>query len=309
MQAQPTAGQVVAIDIGGTKVDIALAGHTGRILDRVRLDTRAGDGPDQVIERILDAARLLAARSAGAVTRYAAVCAGVVRPDGVLFAPNLPGWERVALAERLRHGLGVPHVAVANDVHAGALAELRHGALRDADPGIYLSLGTGVAAAVTCGGQVLAGAHRAAGELAYVALDPAAADIGRGRAPLEEIIGGRALAERATAALGEPVTAAALFARTDALARKLVDEALDVLGVAVANAAVLLDPARVVVGGGMMASAEVIVPALVAHLERAVPFPPDVRAAHFTQDASLHGAVALALDDATTTDAGAGLAS
>ncbi len=290
----------VAIDIGGTKVDIALADGAGRILDRVRLDTCADDGPDQAIERILDAVRRLAARSDDAVTRYAAVCAGVVRPDGVLFAPNLPGWEHVALAERFQHGLGVPHVAVANDVYAGALAELRHGALRGADPGLYLSLGTGVAAAVTFGGQVSAGAHRAAGELAYVALDSTApADIGRGRAPLEEIVGGRALGDRASAVLGQPVTAAELFARTDPPARKLVDEALDVLGVAIANAAVLLDPARVVIGGGMMASAETIVAALTAHLQRAVPFPPDVRVARFAQDASLYGAVALALDAGT----------
>ena len=297
MSSQPPSGTVVAVDIGGTKIDIALADETGRILQRIRLDTRADDGPDQAIERILESIRSLTDGSPTTSTRYAAVCAGVVRPEGVLFAPNLPGWEQVALADRLEHALGGQQVSVANDVHAGALAELRFGALREVDPGLYLSLGTGVAAAVTIGGQVVAGAHRAAGELAYVTLDSTApADIGSGRAPLEEIVGGRGLGARASAALGEPVTAAELFARTDPPARRLVDEALDALGAAIANAAVLLDPARVVIGGGMIGSAETIVPVLSAHLERAVPFPPEIQSAHFAQDASLHGAVALALD-------------
>lgn len=46
----------------------------------------------------------------------------------------------------------------------------------------------------------------------------------------------------------------------------------------------------------MMASSDMISPALAAHLARAVPFPPQVAAAHFAEDASLYGAVALALD-------------
>jgi glucokinase len=293
---------VVAIDVGGTKIDVALADDAGRILDRTRLQTRAEAGPDQAIERVLSAVKLLTElsdrRYGVPVAGHAAVCAGVIRPDGILFAPNLPGWESLALAARLEDGLGVPFVPVANDVRAGAFAELRFGALQGVDPGLYVSLGTGVAAAVTTAGGVIAGAHQAAGEIGYFAVEPSLpADIAAGRAPLEETVGGKALGERACTALGARVTTAELFARTDEPARRLVGEALDALGTAIANVAILLDPERVVIGGGLMASADTILPVIGAHLTRAVPFPPELEPARFTQDASLHGAVALALHE------------
>jgi glucokinase len=302
---------VIAIDFGGTKVDVAWADAHGVILGRQRLATHAADGPDQALLRtseVVDQFVRTARKADCPVGSVAAVAPGVVRDDGILLVPNLPGWEDLALAHRLAELLEMDRVPVWNDVRAGALAELRHGSLRDADPGLYVSLGTGVAAAVTVGGAVVEGAHQAAGEVAYLLVDhgpvPAAAD---GTAQLEAIIGGRALGDRASAYLGETVDAAGLFARTDPEAQQLVHHALGVLADAVVNMAVLLDPARVVVGGGMMASADLILRVLAARLNHAVPFPPQVAAAHFTQDASLHGAIALAVDaldiDALAVDA------
>ncbi|MEV4561998.1 ROK family protein [Kitasatospora sp. NPDC049285] len=291
---------VIGIDFGGTKTEIALADAAGTPLRRIRLATRAAEGPDQILARTADAVRELTRHATTVysleVAGYAAVSPGVIQPDRILLTPNLPGWERLALAERLRRELDVPAVAIANDVRAGALAELRRGALRGAEPGVYLSLGTGIAAAVTVGGRVLAGAHQAAGEIGY--LDPGHGDglFVDGRAPLEELVGGKAIAERAAAEIGEAFTAEQLFTRTDPAADRLAREVLGVLATAVANIAVLLDPERLVVGGGMMAAQQTLLPALAAHLARAVPFPPAVLPARFTADASLHGAITLALD-------------
>ncbi|MFJ4094251.1 ROK family protein [Kitasatospora sp. NPDC089913] len=298
------AGAVIGIDFGGTKTEVALADSDGTPLRRIRFATRPEQGPDQVLARAGAAVRELAGHARTAlglpVVAHAAVSPGVIRPDRILLTPNLPGWESLALAERLALELGVDSVAVANDVRAGALAELRRGALRGADPGVYLSLGTGVAAALTVGGRVLDGAHQAAGEIAY--LDPGrsggvpVAAVADGRAPLEELVGGKALGERSAAELGEELTADRLFTSADPVAGRIAREALDTLATAVANIAVLLDPERVVVGGGMMAAGAVILPALTEHLDRAVPFPPAVLPARFTADASLHGAITLALD-------------
>ncbi|MFD7416490.1 ROK family protein [Kitasatospora purpeofusca] len=297
-------GAVIGIDFGGTKTEVALADPDGTPVRRIRFATRPEQGPDPVLARAGAAARELAAYARSAlglpVLAHAAVSPGVIRPDRILLTPNLPGWENLALADRLALELGVESVAVANDVRAGALAELRRGALRGADPGVYLSLGTGVAAALTVGGRVLDGAHRAAGEIAY--LDPGrppgapVAAFADGHAPLEELVGGRALAERSAAELGEALTADRLFTSPDPAARRIAREALDTLATAVANIAVLLDPERVVVGGGMMAAGAVILPALAERLDRAVPFPPTVLPARFAADASLHGAITLALD-------------
>ena len=63
-----------------------------------------------------------------------------------------------------------------------------------------------------------------------------------------------------------------------------------------ANWSVLVDPARVAVGGGLMRSAEVVLDALARRLRAAVPFAPELVAAHFVEDAALQGAIALVLD-------------
>lgn len=294
---------VIGIDFGGTKTEVALARADGTLLDRERLDTRAQLGPRQALERAADVVRQLVARASetydATVTGYAAVAPGIVQRERILLTPNLPGWEDLALARELQDLIGLDHApAVANDVRAGAMAELRFGALRGTDPGFYISLGTGISAAVTVGGRVLMGANQAAGEIAYV--DPGIGPRqGPGSAPLEEIVGGRSIGERASALLGERVTAAEVFARaaTDERARALVNETLDVLARSIANISALIDPELIVVGGGMMASADVILPALCEYLVATLPFPPRVAAAHFTRDASLHGAVALALSE------------
>jgi glucokinase len=59
---------------------------------------------------------------------------------------------------------------------------------------------------------------------------------------------------------------------------------------------VLIDPARIAVGGGLMGSAERVLAALRRRVDQAAPFPPEVVAAHFTHDAALRGAIGLALD-------------
>ena len=294
-------GTVVALDIGGTKIDIALADRSGTVLERVRLATRAELGPDQALGRAAEAVSRLARRSltvhASPVIGYAAVSPGIILADRILLTPNLPGWENLSLAARLAQEFGVERVAVDNDVRAAAIAELRFGNLRDVDPGVYVGLGTGIAAALTVGGEVVSGANQAAGEIGYVSFDTAS--VGAGRAPLEDLVGGKAIGDRASALLGTATSAAGLFARTDPAALQITHQALGALAITLANIAVFVDPQRVVIGGGLMASAHTILPVVEAHLRQAVPFPPELVVAHFTQDASLYGAVAMALDAAT----------
>jgi glucokinase len=94
-----------------------------------------------------------------------------------------------------------------------------------------------------------------------------------------------------------------VFARaeTDLEARMLIDETIAELSVHVANLAVLVDPMRIAVGGGMLGSApELLLTALRRRIRQAAPFPPDVVAARFVHDAPLRGAAALAIDAATS---------
>jgi glucokinase len=293
---------VLAVDFGGTKIAIATATLTGNILEQTRLDTYASQGAQQLLERTIAAARVLIAqtetRETGHCVAVGVVTPGVVQDDGILLSPNIPGWEQVALCQTMSTGLGITTVAVENDVKAAALAEARWGALQGADPAVFLSLGTGIAAAIVIGGQVLTGAHGAAGEIGYnlrsVLDDYGAA---HGRAPLEEAVGGRFIGERASRLLQEPLRTIDVFAHSDIRAQFFVNEILAELAMHVANLAILIDPARIAVGGGMMQSGEIILQALAFRVGYAVPFPPEIVSAHFVDDASLYGAIALALTE------------
>jgi glucokinase len=306
---------VVAVDFGGTKLDVATATLDGRIVAGDRLETDAQRGAEQAVERALRCARELsettAATTGGRLLAAAAASPGIVLEDRILLAPNVPGWTELPLAARLRDGLELETVVTETDVKAATLAEARWGALRDADPGVFLSLGTGLAAGLVVGGRVVHGANGAAGEIGY-ALRGTHDELGAadGRAPLEEYAGGRAIGERGGRLLGEALSAADVVARaeSDLDARMLVDETLAELAVHVANLAVLLDPARIAVGGGLMASAEPILAALRRRVRRAVPFPTEVVAARFVHDAPLRGAIALAIDAAEPVPAAPGLA-
>jgi glucokinase len=155
-----------------------------------------------------------------------------------------------------------------------------------------------------CGGNgwrpCPAGANGAAGEIGYnlLALQDTEGFVS-GAAPLEEAVSGRGLGGRASELLGRPVTAGELFALApdNAAAKELVTAALDEMSMHVANLAIAIDPQRIAVGGGLVRSAEVLLPALRDRLAHAVPFPPELVAALFDQNASLLGAIALALGD------------
>ena len=142
------------------------------------------------------------------------------------------------------------------------------------------------------------GANGAAGEIGY-SLRGACETTGaaEGHAPLEEFAGGRAIGERASELLGEPLTAADVFDHPDPRARELLDAALDALAVQVANMAIALDPARIAVGGGLMSRADAVLAALERRLTAAAPFTPELVPAEFVHDGPLRGAIALALDE------------
>jgi glucokinase len=293
-----TGARVLAIDFGGTKIALATAAVgslDGRPDSTVRLQTLGASGADQALRRTFDAAReLLTGPAAVGVSTF-----GVLRGGRVRLAPNVPGWDGMALPELLRAEFGDAPVAIDNDVNAGAAAELRWGALRGVDVGLYVNLGTGLAAALVVGGRVVPGAHGAAGEIGYLRdndTDPAFAD---GHAPLEDVVSGVALARRGSELLGRPVTAAELFElRAEPAVAVLLDETVETLARTVANLCVVLDPERVVLGGGMMGAEQHIMPRIEAVLGRCVPFPPALAKARFADDAPLVGAMALALETA-----------
>lgn len=284
----------------------AVADVAGRILASQVVPTRADQGAGQALRRALQAAAELAAeasRSGSEVLAFGLSTMGITAADCVRLAPTVDGWEELRIPAQVHAALpGIP-VAIGNDVRAGTLAEIRWGVLRGISEAIYLNLGTGVGAGLVTGGQVLTGAHGAAGEIGYLLRGPQ--DLaGRrpGSGPLEQAVSGKAILRRTAAELGRPLGFGQLAeaAGADPAANALLREVMADVQVAVANLALTFDPEVLVVGGGFARSPAPLIAGLRAAVQQAVPFPPSILASRFSGDAALHGAIALALDAAAS---------
>jgi glucokinase len=302
------AERVLAIDIGGSKLAAGFVDRAGALTERCQVPTDAGDGAEQALDRALSLGEELLGDGSGGAAGGGArggdpvalglSTNGLTREDGVELAPAVPGWDRLQIPSRLRERFPGLATAILNDVKAATLAELRWGALRDVREGLYVNLGTGVAAGIVTGGNLCYGANGAAGEIGYLAPTPQAAHARRlDEALLEERLGGRGVARWASAELGRPVTMAELFAAgSDDRARELRDRLVDEIGFWVANVAVVVDPQRVALGGGLMRAASSLCGEVAAAIARVGPFSVEVVPARFGAESSLLGAGAIAFD-------------
>lgn len=294
---------VLGIDFGGTKIAAAVCDLVGNKVASVVVDSLGERGARVSFDHGVHTAKALLAESAAGASLAAVGVAtfGIPFDDRVELAPAISDWGALELGRELRGAFPGTTVELATDAKAAAQAEARWGSLAGADPGVYLNLGTGLAAAIVVGGRVLAGRDGAAGEIGYNLR--AVADVGLPddqRIMLEDMVSGMGLQRRASSA-GRRLTAADVFDRTDGEAEldDLITAFVDELAFHLVNLAILVNPAKIAVGGGMSRSWDRIQPRLAEALRASVPYPPELVLAHFPHDAPLLGAVALAVDAAT----------
>lgn len=272
--------RTLGIDVGGTKM-------LGVVVDtdapeRVVADHRvatpvAGAGLiDALVEQI---ARLEAA--AGAVDAVGVGVPGLVDREGVLHVgAHLSKVDRLPLAAGLRVRTGRP-VVVDNDANGHAVGEHRAGAARGVADALVVTLGTGIGAGFISGGRLVQGAHGFAGEPGHMVVDPSgppcpcgrrgcwerfASGTGLGRLARDAALGGRLQVAvdlaggEAEAVRGEHVTAAARQGDPEALA--VLQELGRWIAIGLANLINLLDPALIVIGGGVVDAADLVLPAV-----------------------------------------------
>ncbi|WP_422748987.1 ROK family protein [Micromonospora sp. WMMD1219] len=250
---------VAALDIGGTKTTAALVTAGGEVVGRHTAPTPGRSGAAAVLDTAAGLVEKLRADAPGAVRALGVGSAGVIdSASGLVLSATdvLTGWTGTDLRGDLRRRLGVP-VTVINDVHAHALGEARHGAAAGYDTVLYVAVGTGVGASFVLGDAVLAGAHSAAGHAGHQP-SPYAGSLActcGGRGHLEAIAAGPALAAEYVRRTGRPVAdlraVAALAAGGDETAREVVRLGGAAVGSAVGGLVNVLDPAAVVIGGGV----------------------------------------------------------
>jgi glucokinase len=263
---------VLAVDIGGTKTAAALAGRDDVPQGTLVAPSRAGEGPDAVIDTVRALAeRLLetADEKSGTRTTLAGVgigTAGVVDAGTgtiVSSTDTFADWPGTRLAERVRAALAGrltdgAVVAVQNDVDAHAAGEFRHGAAAGASSALVVAVGTGIGAGVIVNGVAVRGAHHVGGELAHLPIrgaDHLRCPCGR-LGHLEAIGAGLGLHRHYLWLGGDPGVVdtrgvAAAAAAGDACAMRAIADSAAAVGRALAGAAALIDPERIVITGGV----------------------------------------------------------
>lgn len=282
MPAQGADSYVAVVDVGGTTLKGALADGSGTLFLRERRDTSPDEGPDAVLEAILCLIDDLIAEGTRRHGARALAGIGIAVPGPVderrglvLDAPNL-GWSDVPLREMAVARTGV-QVFITHDVRAAASGEAALGSARGAGDHLFVAMGTGIGAAVVIGGKPYSGTHATAGEMGHMTIDPEGPQCGCGaRGHLEAYASASGMRRRyADATGGDVIEAVELVARAvagDHPARRIWDQAIDALALSLADAIVLLDPERVVIGGGLAAAGEQLFAPLKARVRQRLPF-------------------------------------
>lgn len=251
----------LGLDLGVTNIKWALLTRDGEVWSTVatgQSPTRAGEGTDAVVARLADVAREAMAAH-GPVSTLGVGVPGLYDPDAgrTEFLVNMPGgWHGVPVVAPLHAALGLP-VALINDARAFGLAELRLGAARGVRSMIGLTLGTGIGGVVAVDGHVRQGFMGRAGELGHQTIDPDGPWCNCGnRGCVEAYCRADQIALACgTATVAEAVTAARAG---DVHAIRGLADTGRYLGIGIANAIVVINPDRVVLGGGVAAAGDLL---------------------------------------------------
>jgi glucokinase len=269
----------IGVDLGGTRLRVAVANARGDVRTVVRVDTQAERGPDDVIDRIVQT--IDRALDSAGVRRQAITAIGIGMPGplngakGVVISPvNLPGWKNVPLARILAERTGI-RTFLEHDANLAAFGEWRRGAGKGARHMVYVTVSTGIGAGLIIHGQLYSGAGGTAGEIGHTVVQPGgplcrcgnfgcleavASGTALARMAKEAVMGPMATSLRALSGPGRPtardVTEAAR--QGDAVARELLARAGTFLGISLGTVVNLLNPELIVLGGSVMKAGPLI---------------------------------------------------
>lgn len=239
--------EAVGIDVGGTKIAGAVVDlSTGRMRDRMQVPTGADDGGEAVLARVEAMARTLLDRGG---TALGVGVAELVSPAGAVFSGHRIAWAGMPVQARLAR---LAPARVESDVRAAALAEVRFGAGRGHADVLFVTVGTGISAVSVRGGVPYAGARGAALVIANGPVACTCPACGtRSTHILEDTASGPGLVAAYRAAGGQADRAEDVLAAGTDTARRIVDAAAARLGGTLALLTGALDPAMVIMGGGL----------------------------------------------------------
>lgn len=308
----------IGIDVGGTKVLGGVVDENGKVIATARKDTPR-QGGSALTQTIADIAREL--MQSHNVESVGVSAAGFVSSDRktMLATPNIADWNGINLDEELTKLIGLD-VIIENDANAAAWGEAKFGAGRNQDHMMMLTVGTGIGGGVVVNGALYRGAFGIAAEFGHMRVVPDGHLCGCGaRGCFEQYASGNALLRHAREAISaSPEIARNLLSRGDGSVEGLTGKAItdaardgdpvalaafnttgQWLGAGIATLSVILDPACVVIGGGVIDAGEILLKPTREALERTMPFAgkhpyPQIIAAELGNEAGLVGVADLA---------------
>lgn len=307
-KASPTDAGFAGIEIGGTKLQVAV-GRPGDIQARYRYSVAKAAGGEGIRAQLAaELPRLLTAHSVGAI---GVGFGGPVdwRTGIIRCSHQIPGWADFPLGDWLRNLTRLP-VRIDNDANTAALGEALHGAGCGFDPVFYVTLGSGVGGGLVVGGQIYHGAVPGEAEIGHLRLNREGIIVenrcsgwavdAKIRALKQTGLGGALgqLLEESSNDGGEARCLAPALAAGDAQARQILEETAADLAFALSHVTHLFHPQVIVIGGGLALVGEPLREAVARHLPHHLmtAFQPgsQIQLAQLREDAVPMGALALA---------------
>ncbi|WEK54530.1 MAG: ROK family glucokinase [Candidatus Cohnella colombiensis] len=266
----------VGVDLGGTAIKIGLCNASGELLRTHEGPTQAADGANAVLSNIATYVQELVAPGTPEWDAVAGIGIGIAGflniPDGIIeFSANLP-FKDVHVKQIIEEKLGKP-VKINNDANVAALGEAWGGAGKGISNCVCYTLGTGVGGGIILNDRLIEGYKAMAGELGHMAVVPdlEAIQCGCGKnGCLETVSSATGIIRMAEDAVGrgdrtalslveEPLTAKHVIDAAksgDEVAQRIVSRAAYYLGKSMATIAIVVNPQRFILGGGVSKAGE-----------------------------------------------------
>lgn len=271
---------LLGIDLGGTKLALAVFTDTGEIIlkESVALENRRGADVGSLITDQIRKFMLSAELNGSKINSIGISVPGISHiSSGTVWAPNIPEWDDYPLFRKVKAINEAIPVTIDSDRACYILGELWQGNARGCRDAVFLSVGTGIGAGILINGEILRGSHDIAGCIGWMALKGPYDDQYAGCGCFEHYASGEGIAKVTRSLLLEQKDYAgelnnrdiekissydvfSAYYNGDPVAGKVIRQCIEFWGMAVANLVSLFNPDKIILGGGVFGPGVKLIP-------------------------------------------------
>ncbi len=274
---------VLGIDLGGTKLLIGVFSESGELSykEKADLENRQGAEVGAFITQKINALQTEWQQKGDRISAAGIAVPGIINPEsGIVWAPNIPGWEAYPLLNELKQNCNSISITIDNDRSCSLLGEIWKGNARQCRNVIFLTIGTGIGAGIMANGNIINGAQGISGAIGWMALTTPFRDAYTSCGCFEQHASGEGIAKSARELLqSEKITTSLLsriplkdikarhvfnaYSYGDPAAIKIIRQCIQYWGMATANLVSLLNPEKIIFGGGVFGPALQFLPEII----------------------------------------------